>query len=483
MPQILFVNVQDRSGLNQSLIRRHAAEDAHRKKRLTEIFRHQNHIVARRKPLASRPAQEPPRTNRGDDAMVEDENAKERLRTLDKVPAAHRSTSITRQRKQARDPKIALTLRWRVGNPTSIEPPTDDLKIEYVLSESFNWMMGQYTSSWSSLVRRDPKVFDLNGEVEILREAFYIVTDLLGMKKTSAAFAVLRHTLDAIPATFRDPHPELLFTLVELAYGINMTGPTDLQAKVVRPHVAELASTIMGNKHPLTILLKSEFDAALQSHVTELVFRCIIDAMSKTFGKAAYQTLVQQMGRSQFYARTGRGDEAQRLIAEIQQHWKHQYGPDSALARLAELELCLMRLQGSKITEPSLEAQANNAILRIQVMAGVYSNKFTDRPSYHPRTGDKSPSTMALAHWFLQKKRYTFALHCYERSKRDTMTGGSLTTPDRPLADLIANTVMDAMSDMLLRPGNLLTLPSQAQMRDSMVAASWPMQIQQDVYR
>ncbi len=469
MPEIVFVDVQDKSGLNQKLIRRHAAEATHREKRLIDVFRHRDPVPHQR-PLVPWPAQTA-RSLLPNTTLVGPETEEESAITQVSVPPRRVVPSREKHRKQVRDPKTALTLRWRAGRPTAIKPPSDDLKIEYVLSESFNWMLGQYASSWSSSVRRDPRVFDLNGEVEILREAFFIVTDLLEVQQTSAAFAVLGHTLDAIPAIFRDPHPELLFTLVELAYGINMTGAMDLQAQI-RPHVAELASTIMGTKHPLTTLLKSEFDATLQTHVTELVFKCIIDAMSKTFGKVAYQTLVQQMGRSQFYARTGRSGEAQRIIAEIQQQWQEQYGTDSALARLAELELCLMRFRNSPHADPSLEAQANNAMLRIEVMSGVYSNKFTDRPSDSPQAQQESPLSMAVAQWFLQNKRYTFALHCYGRAKRRRVSGGPANISKRPLADLITDSVTSAMSGALSRPGSLIILSSQAPAQDSVPAIS-----------
>ena len=467
MPEIQFVDVRDRSGLNRNLIRRHAAEDAHRRRRVNDVFRYQN-LISPQTPLALRPGKE---HESPQDGIAERDLAERSLPNEKTPPKKLSPPSRTNPRARPRDPKSAMTLRWRVYNPTAIRPPTDDLKIEFVLSESFNWMMGQYTSSWSSSVQRDPKVFDLNGEVEILREAFYVVTDLLAIGKTAAAFEALKVTLDAMPAILRDPHPELLFTLVELAYGINMTGATDLHSKI-RPHVAELAATVMGANHPLTNLLKSEFDPVLQNHVTELVFKCIVDAMSKTFGRVAYQTLVQQMGRSQFYARTGRGLEAQDLIMEIQEHWKQQYGINSALARLAELELCLMRLQDHQNPAPALHAQANNAMLRIEVMAGAYTSKFTDKTRSGSKPVSKSSIGMALAQWFLQNKRYSFALHCYERAKKAEITDGVEQRSQRPLADLIANTVAVATFEMLQQSENFLILPSQAPMQESVPATS-----------
>lgn len=468
MAKLVFINVQDQSGRNQNLIKRHVAADIHRKKRLVEVFRHQRQSSLQ-KPLPLR-TRKTPQTALEDDLLSEWETLGETLPIQNGIPPRSAGQTCSRSQRQRDSKSKAMVLRWRVGGgPTAIKPPGDDLRIEYVLSESFNWIMGQYTCSWSSLVQRDPTFFDMNDQVEIFREAFYIVTDLLEVGKPEAAFAVLRHTLDTIPLIFRNPHPELLFTIVELAYGINMTWASDLHVKV-RPHVAELASVILGTQHPLTILLKSTFDMSLNMHVTELVFKCIIDTLSKTFGLNAYQTLVQQMGRSQFYARTGRGDEGQRLIADVQRRWTEQYGVDSALARLAELELSLMRVRGSQHPDPSIQTQANNAMLRIEIMSGVYSNKFTDKPSSYVKLSENSPITTALAQWFLQNKRYSFALHCYGRAKRSEEDNHS--GPGRPLADLIADTAQSALRDTLSRPNSIMIFPSQASMPESVLAVA-----------
>ncbi|KIW77433.1 hypothetical protein Z517_09879 [Fonsecaea pedrosoi CBS 271.37] len=456
MSNFIFIDVQDTSGYNQNRIKRHAAAGIHRRKRSANVILRQN-LSSARKALTIRPQRKP---QQGEE---EDKTGN----VLRMRPA--------RQNVRVRDPKIALMFRWRARGPTALKPPSDDLKIERVLSESFNWMMGQYNSSWSSLVQCDSTVFDTNEEVEIFREAFYIVTDLLEIQKTDAAFAVLQRTLDAIPRMFRNPHPELLFTLVELAYGINMGHASVLHTRI-RLHVADLASTILGTKHPLTILLKSEFNASLTNHVTELVFRCIIDALVKTFGLDAYQTLAHQMGRSQFYSRTGRGEEGEKLLTDIHERWKQQYGSDSSLASLAGLELCLVRLQNCRQRDQDphldsmLEAQANNAMLRIEVMAGVYSNKFTDKPSSHPNLQHQYPSTMALSQWFLQNKRYAFALHCYERAKQSTTDHTHTST--RRLGDLIVDTTESALHDILWQSRTLSILPSQASVPGNVVAMS-----------
>jgi hypothetical protein len=125
-------------------------------------------------------------------------------------------------------------------------PTGDDLKVEFVLRQSFNWMLAQYSFPWSSLVDEDPNIFDMDNKLEIFRETFYIVSTLLELKKVNSAFAVLKETLDAVPDFLRDKHPQLLFSLVELAYGINMPKSSVLHAKI-KPHVAEV---ILGHDHP-----------------------------------------------------------------------------------------------------------------------------------------------------------------------------------------------------------------------------------------
>lgn len=453
MPNLVFIDVQDNSRNNQRRVKRHVAYDNHRRKRLANTQtgldeRDERHLlVSSTEILAS-----------SDDAV-------------NQPPSSNRSVEDTgfdagsnRRRKQGIK---ALMLSWRVPVPHTITPQGDNLKIEHVLTQSCNWMFGQYTYPWSVLIRRDPTVYDQNNRIEIFREAFYIISDLIGSQKIDAAFRVLKSTLDAVPDLFRDSHPEILFSLVELASGINMPGADSLHAKV-KIHIADMAEVVLGTQHPLTILLRSEFDAAPRSHVTELVFKCIIDALSKTFGQTAYQTLVQQMGRSQFYARTGREKDGQKLITKVMTEWQAQYGSDSVLARLAQLELNLMRLQECHTPNPSVEAEANNAMLRIEVMTGVYSNKFTEQPCSAEVQLHRSSRTLALAHWFLLKKRYTFALHVYGR-RMVHLDENRISNPAircQSLADSISDIVEEAFFDVLSSPRDLSLLPLRASSGD-----------------
>lgn len=461
MSGFVFIDVQDKSERTKSRARHHAALVVHRRKRSAPVLHRQERadiaIPSTKEDLKRTSSSSAERSTVEDGTAAKSNSQKGGITTAF-------TRSLQRTKHKDRGDK-ALVHRWRVGAPVKIKPPSDDLKIEFVLSESFNWMMGQYTFPWSPLVRLNPDIFDTDNQLEIFRESFYIVCDLVEMGKVNAAFIVLRHALDAVPQLLREPHPELLFSLVELAYGISLGNSPALHARI-KPHVAEMASVMLGAKHPLTVLLKSEFDVTLKTHVTELVFRCIIDTLSKTFGDNAYQTLVQQFGRSQFYARTGRGVEGQRLMADLLEQWKQMYGPDSILSRLAELELNLMCLQQYPWENQSLQAQVNNAMLRIEVMSGIYENKFTGRPSALRAPG-RAPVKLALAQWFLQHKHYTFALHSYQQSTSGSAAGASISDPS--LADRISDVVEAALRETLSRSSHIFILPSQAPVQDSVV--------------
>ncbi|KAK5058963.1 hypothetical protein LTR84_011227 [Exophiala bonariae] len=461
MPNLVFIDALDNSRNNQIRVKRHVANATHKRKRLANVIRHRTAGASANRHTTPIGAL--------DDVVEDEEPSRSNCLVKDTSSLVDgRNASSKARRKQETK---AVMLRWRLPVPQDITPRGDQLKIELVLTQSCNWMFGQYTYPWSILIKRDPTVYDQNNRIEIFREAFYIVSDLISSQRVDAAFKVLKSTLDAVPGLFRDSHPEILFSLVELASGINMPGADALHAKV-KVHIADMAEVVLGVQHPLTILLRSEFDAAPRSHVTELVFKCIIDALSKTFGQNAYQTLVQQMGRSQFYARTGRGRDGQELITRVMKEWQGQYGSDSVLARLAELELNLMRLQECHDPDSSVEAETNNSMLRIEVMTGVYTNKFTERPTSTEAKLDRSSRTLALAHWFLLKKRYTFALHVYGRRSGQSAED-CISTPDnrdQSLADKISDIVEEALSEILFSPGNISMLPLRASFSDERVS-------------
>ncbi|KAL6250811.1 hypothetical protein RBB50_003114 [Rhinocladiella similis] len=165
---------------------------------------------------------------------------------------------LTPPERQIIDNARVLLPQWRCVAPLAlVQPGADDLKIEVVLRKSFDRILGRYTCRWSSLVEHNPRILDMDNTLEKFRETFYIVSNLPDLDEVNAAFAVLNATLDTFPQLLRENHPELLFSLVELAYGLSMPNFCALHAKI-KPHVAEMASVILGSDHPFTVLLRME---------------------------------------------------------------------------------------------------------------------------------------------------------------------------------------------------------------------------------
>ncbi|KIW20929.1 hypothetical protein PV08_01508 [Exophiala spinifera] len=444
MTSIIFINVQDVSDHSKARARQHAATVYHRRKRLTGCRHYQK---------ASRS-----RTD-GDADLVKDEPVSQgRMMVTRRRPDLTSTMSTAPERPRIDNAGVSAP-PWRCTAPTTIKSVADDLKIEAVLRISLDWMVGQYNCRWSSLMEHDSGLLDMDNKLELFRETFYIVSDLLDLNKVNAAFAVLKVTLDTFPRLLQEIHPELLFSLAELAYGLSMPNSSALHSKI-KTHVAEMTSLILGSDHPFTILLNMEFVGELRSHVTEVVFKCITDSLGRTFGKTAYQTLVHQFGRSQFYARTGQVEEGKKIMGQVLDTWKCLYGPDSILARLAELEYNLLGLQRQRLHDLSLDAQISNIMCRIESISGICNNKFTDQSPSNFQGIERASGKLRLARWFLQNKRYTFALHCYDRST--LRSGADSSQAISSLADTISNIVETSFKDGSTQIEGGYIVPSQA---------------------
>lgn len=423
MSDLVFIDVQDQSRYAQRQVKSHVASGTHRQKRLVAISEYRR------------------------DADRHDEHSG--IHNFDSDTAT--SNTNVPDLQQLRGLREGQG-RWKLPSPssTSVGASVDDAQVQLLLLQSSHWMQHQYKHCWSVQMQHDPSVYDLNTSLETFREAFYIVSDLLALDKVRSAFEVLNYTLDSVPDLLREPHPELLFALLELASGINMPTTSTLHA-TVKIHLADMARAMLGAQHPATLLLTTEFDSARRDHLTQLLMRCIINTLSATFGSDAYQTLVHQMGQSQFYIKAGYATLAQKTISNVLSRWREQYGDDSALSRLAMLELTLMRLQTCQGDPSPFEAEVNNSMQWIEVMSGISGSQPTGVLFPNISSSDPCSKTRTLARWLLLQKRYALALHVYNLAKGFTKQMDMSQAFHEPgsLNSLIANTVQDALGDEL----------------------------------
>ncbi|KIW94666.1 uncharacterized protein Z519_04643 [Cladophialophora bantiana CBS 173.52] len=96
--------------------------------------------------------------------------------------------------------------QWRISQspplPGRIDPPDRVRKIDIVLQQAFNWTQGSVSASWNAQIQNYPYIFDIDRWVNLLRDSFLIVSDLLERGQTHLAFRALNDTLDTIPQYF-----------------------------------------------------------------------------------------------------------------------------------------------------------------------------------------------------------------------------------------------------------------------------------------
>ncbi|RVX73651.1 hypothetical protein B0A52_02541 [Exophiala mesophila] len=423
MSELVFIDVRDQSGHNQRQVKSHVASGTHRQKRLVAISQYQKN--------ADRDDKQSP---------SQDLSSEAKTSNID-VPGWPQPHDSTQAQQNVKVPS---------PGSTSVRASSHETHVQFLLQQCSNWIQYQYRHFWSVTLRQDPLVYDLNNSIETFRESFYIVSDLLAMGKVRPAFEVLKYTLDSVPDLLRNPHPELLFALLEVASGINMPAAINLQLKV-KTHLADMVRVILGMKHPATLLLTTEFESSSRTHTTQLLMACIINSLSMTFGSDAYQTLVHQMGQSQFYMRAGHATFAQKTISNVLREWMEQYGDDAPLSRLAMFEMSMMRLHACHDDPIPFEAEVTNSLQWIEVISGISGSQPTGilfPDNSHASSGLRKKT---LARWFLLRKRYTLALHVYNLTKG---LPNRRTVPnefDEPggLDSLMANIVQDALGDAL----------------------------------
>lgn len=347
--------------------------------------------------------------------------------------------------------------RWRVAQsppplPGRIDPPDRVREIDIVLQQAFNWTQGSFSASWNSQIQNYPYIFDIDRRAEVLRDSFLIVSDLLELRQTTLAFRALNDILDSIPRYFVNAHPSLFLCLVELCLGTNMPrAPVALQKKV-KEHVAEIARVVLGPSHPISVLLSLSFSSGDRLYISELVIKCLTDAMVNIFGEDGYISRFYEIAAAQNYAQTGRIREAEFLFTKVINRVSLQFGSETAFAGHMEFELSKI-YQQSPSGPPSfsprtlLEDDPHPAFLKVERAFDAY---ILDRASQLQR---QSPGAVELtipawridlARCLFHRRRFALALHLYGSGCFEELSFYNpqvIDSADILLADRVADTV------------------------------------------
>ena len=217
MSNITFIDFHDGKDAKRSRIKSHAQSARYRRERMLAAQQHRWRIGAYTAKAAG-PVTPDPEPHL-DESRFETEGSESS--TLS-GPSTPRRKKNQRKKVKRRTPPRLPTPPTRSPSPICVALPNEQKNMEIILSQASDWIQGTYNTSWSSHIKQDRLVYDFDNGIETLRDSFLLVSDLVLMNKHAAAFDALNHVLDIMPGLLRNPHPELLYCLLELGAGTTL---------------------------------------------------------------------------------------------------------------------------------------------------------------------------------------------------------------------------------------------------------------------
>jgi hypothetical protein len=349
--------------------------------------------------------------------------------------------------------------QWRISQspplPGRIDPPDRVRKIDIVLQQAFNWTQGSFSASWNAQIQNHPYIFDYDRRVELLRDSFLIVSDLLERGQTHPAFRILNEILDTIPRYLVNAHPSLFLCLVELCLGMNMPQAQATLQNKVRAHVAEVAQVVLGPNHPISILLALPLPSGDPLYICGLVIKCLRDAMVNIFGENGYQTRFYEIAAAQNFAQTSQIREAELIFTKLINGISLQFGSEAAFTVYMEFERDKLYQQSpssslSQFPPSSIKNDPDPAFLKVERAFDAYNLSLAlqmQRQSPEAAPLEIPTWRIDLARYLFHRRRYALALHLCGIGSFDELSFYSpqvIDSVDFLLADRVADTLRDA---------------------------------------
>jgi hypothetical protein len=217
MSNITFINFNDGKDDKRSRIRSHAQSARYRRERMLTAQQHKWRVGAYGSKSVSPtiPKVEPV----PEDGRVETQSSGTSTPTEPGKPRKRK------ERRKPAKPKQATQLPTPPKETVSLVPlpvPNEQRHMELVLAQTSTWVQATYHNSWQSSIKHDRLIYDFDNGIETLRDSFLLVSDLVAMQNNQAAFKALNLVLDVVPNLLKNPHPELLYVLIELGAGVIM---------------------------------------------------------------------------------------------------------------------------------------------------------------------------------------------------------------------------------------------------------------------
>lgn len=349
--------------------------------------------------------------------------------------------------------------QWRISQshplPGRINPPDRVRNIDIVLQQAFNWTQGSSSASWNDEIQNFPYIFDIDRRVELLRDSFLIVSDLLEQGQTHLAFRTLNDILNTIPRYLVNAHPSLFLCLLELCLGINMPQAQATLQNEVRAHVAKVAQVMLGPNHPISVLLSLPLPGEDPLYICGLVIKCLRDAMVNIFGEDGYQTRFYEIAAAQNFAQTSRIREAEFIFTKLINRISLYFGSENAFTGYMEFERAKLYQHWpssslTHFTPSSVKNDPNPAFLKVERAFDAFNLGYTLH--IQQESPEAAPLEIPiwridLARYLFHRRRYALALHLCARDGFEELSFYNpqvIDSTDILLADRVADTLRDA---------------------------------------
>ncbi|RMD42707.1 hypothetical protein DV735_g2435, partial [Chaetothyriales sp. CBS 134920] len=251
-----------------------------------------------------------------------------------RLPSVFDLVAYASDRRNQRDSKTrGLDPRKRlILSPSrSLVLSTTDKNFEQVLLRTTAYYTSRFDNKWGPMISRDSRALDMDGRAGSLYESFLSAAALVEAGRPRFADIIIQRTLGVMQELFLAEHPALYNILAVIALDSSPSVLGQIHRLFTRA-VIPTARRTLGNEHPYTQLLMSQFPPETAASLREAVQLLLHELSIANFGDAHHQTCESFFICGRGFAHGGLMDEALDVLEWIKERWEGQHGLNSMLA-------------------------------------------------------------------------------------------------------------------------------------------------------
>ncbi|KIY03962.1 uncharacterized protein Z520_00654 [Fonsecaea multimorphosa CBS 102226] len=240
---------------------------------------------------------------------------------------------VPRTPKASHRPGRKYEMQWRLGQaPTAgIKDSKEQSNFERVLTAISSFYQGNTGGVWKRVMLQNAAEFDGNGLTEAIATSTIVAAGLVAAGQSESANQVLTRSLPLSRLWLLSQHPQLCFYLTEISTNTSNTVASSLNSSFSR-YLAPLATHILGERHPISILLGTPLTVEQKVRMRWEGQRLIHQEHVRAFGTYSYQTMLHLWFWGRVTAAVGDIAEAVRMFESLIQTWEQVYSANSAVA-------------------------------------------------------------------------------------------------------------------------------------------------------